>query len=1291
MTRFIAWLITKLTNVAHFLLKFILSEEFLLQWKPIHLCWWFIKHGLPVPKYFIAKSTFTPAQNKFRFYEEGTESGSNPIANQDTNITPSISSDYQFHLRLLIQETGGLSGATTDDWQLQYSRNSGTYTNIDYGSSYIRARTSFSSDGGATTNRSTNGITDGTGSFVAGEICQDGLLDDFQLTASNFTEHLFGLSLLYNDVSNGDTIDFRLLLNGAVITYNVTPRITVTKNSLSGTVGMPTELTKGLDTDGGSSSTTASITPTASKLVILAIRSRTNITADPSNPTISGCNLTWNLITDKITDDGGTSREKMWLYRGFGASPTTGGITIDFGGQAQTHTGWIVNQFGSGVDTATNDGIVQSSTASILNAGPADITLSTTLAAFGSTDNATFGFFSCFTGNNSATAGSGFSIVSHTADAAGTLDTEFRPDNDTGVDFWFPSSLNAGVIAVEIKALVTTPTINVSDSITVTESVTMQVVDSVNVSDAITATEAITVREADNVNVSDAVTTAESVTLMEVDNPNISDSVTVTESITLLIPILYINISDSITVTESVTLQVVDSVSVSDSITTSEAVTLNEVDSVNVSDSVTAAESVTLMEVLNVNVSDSITVAESVTLLIPLGQANVSDAITATESVTLMEVSNVNVSDSITVAEAVTLQLVDNVNVSDSVTASEAVTLSEVFNINVSDAISVAESVALSVVDYVNVTDSITVAEAVTVQIITVATDLNINVSDAVTVTEAVTLQEVSYINVVDSVTVSEAVTLQIVNNVNVSDTVSVAESVTASEVSNISVSDAITVVDVLWYYEDIIIVNENVTLSQVNNINVSDSVTVSESVALSIVNNINVSDSVSVNENVTVQESGGVVNLDVNVSDSITVTESVTTSGVLNISLLAAAIGKALDFERDNSQYVDIGQAASSLRLTGTKYSIAFWMKVESLPGATMRIINMDDGNDFSGGYSIIILATGNIHWTHNSGSSNSWDTGYTVSTGSWIHVVCVYDQTNKILYINGSSNNTDPTTSDLTSDNNDPLWFGGIEVHGQHFDGILDQILIYNDALTSGQVSTIYNSGNGTSNIPTSSLIGRWELDEGTGTSVADSSGNGFNGTLKPTGTEPAWVDGKVLTSGGGETITVTESVLVSEVLNVNVSDSITVAESVILTTDYYINVSDALTVAESITAQAPIGGFINVSDSVTVAESVTLQLENNINVVDTVTVTEAVSLSETFNINVLDSVTANEAVQEMIVNYINVSDAISAAEQVTLVRSSLTYNINVRDVIGPYKIIYDDHGRPLMRVTKDFYTRL
>lgn len=87
-------------------------------------------------------------------------------------------------------------------------------------------------DGNATTNR----LGAGTGSFVAGEISEDGLVDNHQITASNYTEHLYSLTLVSAQLANNDTLDFRVLRNGATtgMTYTVTPRITVSKSGGGG-------------------------------------------------------------------------------------------------------------------------------------------------------------------------------------------------------------------------------------------------------------------------------------------------------------------------------------------------------------------------------------------------------------------------------------------------------------------------------------------------------------------------------------------------------------------------------------------------------------------------------------------------------------------------------------------------------------------------------------------------------------------------------------------------------------------------------------------------------------------------------------------------------------------------------------------------------------------------------------------------------------------------------------------------------------------------------------------------
>lgn len=179
-------------------------------------------------------STFTPLVDKFRFYEDGTESGSSPAANEDTNISGrNVNSDSKIHVRYRIQESGGKSGNAGDDWNLQYQIDGGGFTNVTTTSTGVKVDTGSSlTDGSATTNRATNGITDGTGSFVASQQEEgDGQITNFQLTASNFTEAVWAVTLVSAGLTNGNVIQFRVSLNGGSpgVTNSVTPQITVSK------------------------------------------------------------------------------------------------------------------------------------------------------------------------------------------------------------------------------------------------------------------------------------------------------------------------------------------------------------------------------------------------------------------------------------------------------------------------------------------------------------------------------------------------------------------------------------------------------------------------------------------------------------------------------------------------------------------------------------------------------------------------------------------------------------------------------------------------------------------------------------------------------------------------------------------------------------------------------------------------------------------------------------------------------------------------------------------------------
>ncbi len=185
-------------------------------------------------------ATFTPEFNAFRFYDDaGGEAASNALAAQDININVDVfSGNVDLQLRLRCDETGGADGATTDDWQLQYDPNSTGFVNHSItDNDGIIAVAAGLIDANATTNRASEPISDpGAGSFVAGEQDDDGLINDRQLTADNFTEHAYGMRFVSANLTDGDTFDFRLSTPTGIVN-NIVPRVTIDK--AAGGIGIP--------------------------------------------------------------------------------------------------------------------------------------------------------------------------------------------------------------------------------------------------------------------------------------------------------------------------------------------------------------------------------------------------------------------------------------------------------------------------------------------------------------------------------------------------------------------------------------------------------------------------------------------------------------------------------------------------------------------------------------------------------------------------------------------------------------------------------------------------------------------------------------------------------------------------------------------------------------------------------------------------------------------------------------------------------------------------------------------
>lgn len=213
-----------------------------------------------------------------------------------------------------------------------------------------------------------------------------------------------------------------------------------------------TNTTSGTDEDGNSTATTASVSPSANKLQLLTVVHRNVEGSGPVTPTASGNSLTWVAINSIIFDDVGTSRMRVTLFRAMGSSPTSGAITIDFSSENQTHVAWVLDEVTGMSTSGTNgSGAIVQNTTNADSTGTVS-TITATLSAFSSSDNATYGAWG-ENGNETATQGSGFTLIKTSISSTNAQATsEFRPDNDTSVNMSYSANAQIGVVAIEIAA-----------------------------------------------------------------------------------------------------------------------------------------------------------------------------------------------------------------------------------------------------------------------------------------------------------------------------------------------------------------------------------------------------------------------------------------------------------------------------------------------------------------------------------------------------------------------------------------------------------------------------------------------------------------------------------------------------------------------------------------------------------------------------------------------------------------------------------------------------------------------
>lgn len=222
-------------------------------------------------------------------------------------------------------------------------------------------------------------------------------------------------------------------------------------------------------------------------------------------------------------------------------------------------------------------------------------------------------------------------------------------------------------------------------------------------------------------------------------------------------------------------------------------------------------------------------------------------------------------------------------------------------------------------------------------------------------------------------------------------------------------------------------------------------------------------------------------------------------------------------------NQVLQVGGIGKAIKLTGSaqtisfndtgiigsnsSFSICFWLKTTTTSGQILTLCP-DVGR-------IGLKLNGNLlqfTFSNETGANGVYNLG---TLGTWNHVaLTITNGTGNVkVYINGVQSGVGFNLPyNLTTS-------GGNVIFQASSGGnvTFDQLLVYNTYLPATgttSVATIYNSGAGTASVPTSGLVRRYELEEGTGSTTVDLSGNNYTATLA---NAPTWDNNGIVPIAG------------------------------------------------------------------------------------------------------------------------------------------------------------------------------
>lgn len=185
------------------------------------------------------------------------------------------------------------------------------------------------------------------------------------------------------------------------------------------------------------------------------------------------------------------------------------------------------------------------------------------------------------------------------------------------------------------------------------------------------------------------------------------------------------------------------------------------------------------------------------------------------------------------------------------------------------------------------------------------------------------------------------------------------------------------------------------------------------------------------------------------------------------------------------------------------TNATLSFWANMDNFTGG--QVFGCHNGKRFYCGFAaggVAMMGVQNVFKYSVDITGPAADGTAGIETGTWVHIALVAEGGTATYYANGAFRDSMTYTQSSDSNPDKDFLIGAVNNAsiGSYMEGLLDEVAIFDSALSAAQIKSIYNGGKPQS-LASYNPVAWWRMgdnDGGTGSTITDQGSGGNNGTL-------------------------------------------------------------------------------------------------------------------------------------------------------------------------------------------------